>query len=247
MLTEKRYELILKLLDEQNSVTVAEIKEKLKISESTIRRDLNALDKAGKLNKVFGGAVAIEAGITTAEPSVAQKKGVNKEEKQLIARYAAALITKDDFVYLDAGTTTGCMIDFITEKSATYVTNAVSHAQKLAAAGFRVYLIGGELKPTTEAVVGNQAILSLETLHFSKAFFGTNGVSLKAGFSTPDYEEAMVKKTAIGQAKKAYILADYSKFGNISSVTFEEFAKAQIITDRKPPEAFLRSKNISVA
>ena len=55
MLTEKRYELILKLLDEQNSVTVAEIKEKLKISESTIRRDLNALDKAGKLNKVFGG------------------------------------------------------------------------------------------------------------------------------------------------------------------------------------------------
>ena len=62
MLTEKRYELILKLLDEQNSVTVAEIKEKLKISESTIRRDLNALDKAGKLNKVFGGAVAIEAG-----------------------------------------------------------------------------------------------------------------------------------------------------------------------------------------
>ena len=239
MLTEKRYELILKLLDEQNSVTVAEIKEKLKISESTIRRDLNALDKAGKLNKVFGGAVAIEA--------VAQKKGVNKEEKQLIARYAAALITKDDFVYLDAGTTTGCMIDFITEKSATYVTNAVSHAQKLAAAGFRVYLIGGELKPTTEAVVGNQAILSLETLHFSKAFFGTNGVSLKAGFSTPDYEEAMVKKTAIGQAKKAYILADYSKFGNISSVTFEEFAKAQIITDRKPPEAFLRSKNIIVA
>ena len=217
MLTEKRYELILKLLDEQNSVTVAEIKEKLKISESTIRRDLNALDKAGKLNKVFGGAVA------------------------------AALITKDDFVYLDAGTTTGCMIDFITEKSATYVTNAVSHAQKLAAAGFRVYLIGGELKPTTEAVVGNQAILSLETLHFSKAFFGTNGVSLKAGFSTPDYEEAMVKKTAIGQAKKAYILADYSKFGNISSVTFEEFAKAQIITDRKPPEAFLRSKNITVA
>ena len=59
MLTEKRYELILKLLDEQNSVTVAEIKEKLKISESTIRRDLNALDRAGKLNKVFGGAVAI--------------------------------------------------------------------------------------------------------------------------------------------------------------------------------------------
>ncbi len=247
MLTEKRYELILKLLEEQNSVTVAEIKEKLKISESTIRRDLNALDKAGKLNKVFGGAVAIEAGFTTSEPPVSQRAGVNREEKQLIARYAASLIAKDDFVYLDAGTTTGCMIDFITERSATFVTNAVSHAQKLAAAGFHVYLIGGELKPTTEAVIGNQAILSLEVLHFSKAFFGTNGVSMKAGFSTPDYEEAMVKKTAVGQAKKAYILADYSKFGNISSVTFSEFSKAQVITDRRPPEAFLRCKNIIVA
>lgn len=84
MLTEKRYELILKLLDEQNSVTVAEIKEKLKISESTIRRDLNALDRAGKLNKVFGGAVAIEAGITTAEPSVAQKKVSTKKKNSLL-------------------------------------------------------------------------------------------------------------------------------------------------------------------
>lgn len=244
MLTEKRHELILKLLDEQNSVTVAEIKERLKISESTIRRDLNALDKAGKLNKVFGGAVAIESGFTTSEPSVAQKASVNREEKLMIARYAASLIAKDDVIYLDAGTTTGCMIDFITERSAIFVTNAVSHAQRLAASGFRVYLIGGELKARTEAVIGNQALLSLEQLHFSKAFFGTNGVSIKAGFSTPDYEEAMVKKTAVGQSKKPYILADYSKFGNVSSVTFWDFAKAQVITDRKPPEAFLRCKNI---
>lgn len=65
------------------------------------------------------------------------------------------------------------MIDFIKEKSATFVTNAVSHAQRLAAQGYRVYLIGGELKGTTEAVVGNQAILSLQKLHFSKAFLGT--------------------------------------------------------------------------
>ena len=247
MLTEQRHRLLLELVNEKKSITVTEAKEVLNASESTIRRDIIALHNAGKLTKVFGGAVALEEDVITEEPSVEQRVEQNKEEKYMIAEYAASLVEQGDFVYIDAGTTTGCMIDFITEKSATYVTNAVSHAQKLAAAGFRVYLIGGELKPTTEAVVGNQAILSLETLHFSKAFFGTNGVSLKAGFSTPDYEEAMVKKTAIGQAKKAYILADYSKFGNISSVTFEEFAKAQIITDRKPPEAFLRSKNITVA
>lgn len=190
MLTEKRYEVILNLLNEKNSVTVTEIKELLGISESTIRRDLAALDKAGKLIKVFGGAVAADGGFTTAEPSVAQKAEINKDEKTAIARYAASLIERDDFVYLDAGTTTGQMIDFIKEKSATFVTNAVSHAQRLAAQGYRVYLIGGELKGTTEAVVGNQAILSLQKLHFSKAFLGTNGVGLKAGFSTPDYSEA---------------------------------------------------------
>ena len=81
MLTEKRYEVILKCLNEKNSITVTELKELLGISESTIRRDLTALDKAGKLVKVFGGAVAVDSGFTTVEPSVAQKSGVNKEEK----------------------------------------------------------------------------------------------------------------------------------------------------------------------
>ena len=79
MLTEKRYEEILKLLDEKKSITVTEIKEMLNTSESTIRRDLTALDRAGKLVKVFGGAVSADAAFTAAEPSVAQKVGVNKE------------------------------------------------------------------------------------------------------------------------------------------------------------------------
>ena len=218
MLTEKRYEVILNLLNEKNSVTVTEIKELLGISESTIRR----------------------------EPSVAQKAEINKDEKTAIARYAASLIERDDFVYLDAGTTTGQMIDFIKEKSATFVTNAVSHAQRLAAQGYRVYLIGGELKGTTEAVVGNQAILSLQKLHFSKAFLGTNGVGLKAGFSTPDYSEALVKQTAVEQARQVFVLADYSKFGNVSSVTFASLERGVILTDRRPPESFGAVKNIKI-
>lgn len=246
MLTEKRYEVILKLLEEKKSITVTEIKDLLDISESTIRRDLTALDRAGKLVKVFGGAVANDASFITSEPSVEQKSGVSREEKQRIARYAASLIMPEDFVYLDAGTTTGHMIDFITERSATFVTNAVSHAQRLAASGFKVILIGGELKGTTEAVVGNQAILSIQNLHFSKGFFGTNGVSIKAGFSTPDYNEALVKKTALTHSARAYVLADYTKFGNVSSVTFGDFPTADILTDRRPPEKFTDCGNILV-
>ena len=149
MLTEQRYEMILNLLEENKSVTVTQIKELLHISESTARRDITALHQAGKLIKVFGGAVALEGEVISREPTVQQKENVNKEQKIRIAKYAASLIEPDDFVFIDAGTTTAYMIDYITQRNATYVTNAVLHARRLAAAGFRVFLTCGELKGST--------------------------------------------------------------------------------------------------
>lgn len=172
MLTEKRHEIILQMLKEKNSISVTEIKEMTGGSDSTIRRDLTTLDKAGKLSKVFGGAVSIENAYTVTELSVAQKQEVKQAEKRQIARYAAQLIKKDDFIYLDAGTTTGYMIEYLTEKNVTFVTNAVDHAKRLAIEGFKVLLIGGELKGTTEAIVGSQAVLSLQKYHFTKGFLG---------------------------------------------------------------------------
>ena len=234
MLTEQRYELILELLKQKKSVTVSEVKELLHTSESTVRRDITALHNAGKLVKVFGGAVAAENTFTPQEPTVAQKIAVNKEEKRLIARYAASLIETDDFVYLDAGTTTGYMLDYLIGKKATFVTNAVAHAQQLAAYGIKVFLVGGELKSSTEAVVGNQAMEVLYQYHFTKGFFGTNGITKKAGFTTPDANEALIKKTALGQCRKGYILSDASKFDYVSSVTFAALRDAVILTDKKP-------------
>ena len=90
--------------------------------------------------------MACDRTVITHEPTVEQKAEVNVEAKQLVAAKAAALIQPEDFIYLDAGTTTACMLSYLTEKSATFVTNAVAHAKTLAAAGFRVYLVGGELK-----------------------------------------------------------------------------------------------------
>ena len=125
MLTEQRFDIILKLLEEKKSVTVTELRELLDASESTVRRDITALDKAGKLTKVFGGAVALNHKVTAYEPTVAQKSELNKEEKKKIAKYAASLITPDDFVYLDAGTTTGLMLEYLAGIRAAFVTNAV--------------------------------------------------------------------------------------------------------------------------
>ena len=112
---------------------------------------------------------------------MAEKKELHRKEKVLIARQAASIIDDSDFVYIDAGTTTGCMLEFLTETKAVFVTNAVEHARKLAAQGNKVFLVGGELKGSTEAVIGSQAIEMLMRYHFTKGFFGTNGITRTPG------------------------------------------------------------------
>ena len=161
------------------------------------------------------------------------EKAFTAEEKKKIAMYAARLVVPNDFIYIDAGTTTEYLIDYLEEKNATYVTNAVTHARKLAIAGFKVILIGGELKGLTEAVVGNQAIITIDRMNFNKGFFGTNGITEKSGFTTPDINEALVKETAFNHCHFKYILADSSKFGETSAVTFGNIGEATILTDKK--------------
>ena len=135
------------------------------------------------------------------------------------------------------------MLEYLEDAKATFVTNAVSHAQTLAKMGIRVYLVGGELKSSTEAVIGSQAMQMIQMYHFTKGFFGTNGITKREGFTTPDTNEAIVKSTAMKQCKDAYILADESKFGQVSSVTFGEFRDAKILTE-KIPEEYQESRNV---
>lgn len=246
MLSEQRQEIILKLLKEKGSITVSELKDILNSSEATIRRDLNFLDEEKKLVKVFGGAVSNNFTFLSAEPSVSQKKTINTDEKKRIAEYAASLIEPDDFVYIDAGTTTEYMLGFIKERKAVYVTNAVSHAKRLASDGFRVELIGGELKGITEAVVGARAVLTLANMNFNKGFFGTNGVSEQRGFTTPDVGEAAVKEVAFKNCFKRYVLADSKKIGNISSVKFGDISDAYIITEALPDDKYREMENFIV-
>ena len=227
MLAEERFARILSILEESGSVTVAELMERLDASESTIRRDLNNLDARGQLIKVHGGAMMKDAAsYRTQDDDVQLRKERNVEQKVVIARYAAHLISDYDVVYLDAGTTTELMIDPMLN------TNAIGHARKLAALGCTVYLLGGEFKGTTDAIVGEEAVLSIAKYNFTKGFFGTNGVTVEQGFTTPEVKEALIKRRALAQTKDAYILADASKFGEISTVTFGDFADATVLTDQ---------------
>ena len=168
MLTEERFTRILSILESMGSVTVQQLMTELDASESTIRRDLNTLDANGQLIKVHGGAILKNTAYSTEDDEVMQRRERNKGAKEKIAQYAAGLIGPGDFVYIDAGTTTDLMIDFITARQAVFVTNAITHAKKLAQKGCTVYILGGEFKAITEAIVGEEAVSSVEKYNFTK-------------------------------------------------------------------------------
>lgn len=244
MLQDERFERILVKLRKSGSVKVTSLAKELNISESTIRRDINELDSQGMLKKVFGGAVAIKSDITFGETDVAQRILKNVEEKDRIARYAASLVQDDDFVYIDAGTTTERMIDYLEKKNVTYVTNGITHAKKLIQKGFSAYMIGGLLRPSTEAVVGEEAVETVQKYNFTKCFMGTNGIDMEMGFTTPDISEAAIKRVVMKRAYRTYILADHTKFGVITPVSFAELNDAYIITDRIDEKQYCKNTQI---
>lgn len=244
MLTEERFAKILSILEHMGSVTVQQLMTELDASESTVRRDLNTLDANGQLVKVHGGAILKNTVYSTIDDEVVHRKEQNREAKDKIARYAAGLITAEDFVYIDAGTTTERMIDYIANRQAVFVTNAIGHAKKLAEHGCKVYILGGEFKAVTEAIVGEEAVFTLDKYNFTKGFWGANGVSLQKGFSTPELKEAMVKRKSMENCRDCYILADESKFSQISSVTFAPFEKAIVITTELKQEIYKDCSNI---
>lgn len=240
MLTQERYQSIISILNERQAVTVAELSQMLDTSESTIRRDLNALDELGKIHKVFGGATAVAQNEGLVEEHVSTREGMMRDEKTAIAKYCANLVNNADFVFIDAGTTTSRLIDFLDNTEATYVTNGIVHARKLIQRGFKAYIIGGKVKPVTEAVVGAEGIANLKKMNFSKAFMGTNGIDLHTGYTTPDSEEAMIKEAVIKHSYMSFVIADHTKFRRVFPVTFSPLKKCCIITDEAPNAQFAK-------
>lgn len=231
MITEERHKLILKELKRKGSLNVLELVQITNASESTVRRDLLELDHQGLLKRVHGGAVPIERASLAREDPISERQLLNSLEKELIGKYASRLIEKNDTVYIDAGSTTLKMIDYLIEKDVTYVTNGLLQAQMLAQKGFKVICLGGEIRSITGACVGSATYQELSRYHFNKAFFGTNGIDIEHGFTTPDNEEAMIKETAFNHCEMNYVLCDHSKFNKLSPVYFADLNEAIIICD----------------
>lgn len=234
MIAEERLARIARMVEARGAVSVPELMDALDASESTIRRDLLKLDRMGKLNKVHGGATRTSGEYVVSDQSFAGRQALHMSEKRAIAAYAATLISPDDFVFIDGGTTTECLVEAITQTSATYLTNSLPHAQRLLAKGCRTLLPGGEVKPVTEVLVGAETVNAIRRYHFTVGFWGTNGAGLETGFTTPEFSEAAVKQISLEHTVRRYVLADSSKFSKISLITFAEFDDAIVITDCLP-------------
>lgn len=238
VLSEERFSCILSILEEKHTVSVQELSAQLSTSESTIRRDLVKLDQQGKLRKLHGGAASLTPLYSTKDDSLTVRLGRNIEEKQRIAQYAASLVVPGDFIYIDAGTTTELIGKYLTAHNIGIVTNSTIIAHSLTRAGYPVTMVGGEIKPLTEALVGPIAISNLAPFNFTKGFFGTNGIHPKHGYTTPEMNEASMKTHAMAQCRERYVLADTSKFNIVSPVTFGELSAAAIITGSLPDPVF---------
>ncbi|MFY1067729.1 DeoR/GlpR family DNA-binding transcription regulator [Enterococcus sp. AD013-P3] len=231
MLTEERQQKILQLIQEKNIVKLQELTQKLDASESTIRRDLQDLEDQHLLERIHGGAKKIQRFML--EPDMQQKATEHTAEKRAIAAYAAALIHKDDVIYLDAGSTTLEIINYLPQNlHIKVVTNSVQHAARLIDRNIETIILGGSIKLSTQATFGYTAIQQLAPFRFTKAFIGTNGVELNAGLTTPDPEEALLKKAACQQSELAILLADSSKFEQITFTKFASLKDVVIVTDR---------------
>ncbi|ELK48001.1 DeoR/GlpR family DNA-binding transcription regulator [Halobacillus sp. ACCC02827] len=229
MLTPDRHQLILKAVKNNHTAKIQQLVDATGASESTIRRDLDHLEKEGLLRRVHGGA-SLKSSANT-EPTMREKATKFHKEKTHIAKFAASLVQDGDCIFLDAGSTTFEMIPYLKQNDITVVTNGLSHLDALNDHQIATYVLGGRVKHRTGAVIGAGALDNLKQYRFDICFMGANGVTLEDGFTTPDPEEAVIKQTTIRFSRKRYVLIDHSKFGEVSFTKISDLSDAEIVTD----------------
>ncbi|MCR5505743.1 MAG: DeoR/GlpR family DNA-binding transcription regulator [Bacilli bacterium] len=239
MLKEARLSLILQAVNERNYVSLHDLMALTDSSESTIRADLIALAKEGKIIRLRGGAQAISGEVVSYELSNEIKMDIEYDAKRKIGQHAASLIKDRATIFIDAGTTTIHILDYINAKDIYIVTNSLSIAKKAKINGYKVTVTGGDIKLSTDAFVGSLAQEIISHFTFDVGFFGCNGVDITNGVTTPEVEEALIKQAAMNRCKRVFILADSTKFGIKTAITFHPFIGSEFITDKITNNKFL--------
>ncbi|GAA2913234.1 DeoR/GlpR family DNA-binding transcription regulator [Streptomyces thioluteus] len=214
MYAPERQQEILRLARAGGRVDVLSLADAFQVTAETVRRDLKALDRAGLLRRVHGGAIS--AGRLDFEPDLAEREATAANEKDAIARAALAeLPDGDGSVILDAGSTVARLAAHLPlESGLTVVTHALPVAARLADhPGIALHLVGGRVRHRTRAAVDAWALRAYAEIAADVAFVATSGFSPDGGLTTPDLAEAAVKRATIASARRVVLLADSAKYG----------------------------------
>lgn len=233
MTTFERRQRTLDILRERSGIRVTQLAELLGVSEGTIRNDLNALEEAGQLTRVRGGAV-VKSDHQTRSPAFADRAQLHAEAKRWIARRAVDMIEDGDSLLLDASSTVFYTAPLLQDlRNLTVVTNGIEVGLTLAQnPSHTVILVGGIIRPDGTSVVGHLGEKILEDLHIKTAFVSCSGFSLEAGLTEVDIQEVQVKKQMIRCAERVVALIDSSKFGKVNLTSFASLEQVtHILTD----------------
>ncbi|MET9642136.1 DeoR/GlpR family DNA-binding transcription regulator [Streptomyces syringium] len=232
MYAPERQQEILRLARESGRVDVLSLAEEFQVTSETVRRDLKALDRAGLLRRVHGGAIPV--GRLDFEPDLAERESTAADEKDAIARAALAELPAGGSVIIDAGTTAARLAGLLPlECELTVVTHALPVAARLADhPGISLHLVGGRVRHRTRAAVDAWALRAYAEINADVVFLATNGFSVDDGLTTPDLAEAAVKRATVGAARRVVLLADSGKFGRRHFARFGDLADVDVlITD----------------
>ncbi|AIQ60495.1 DeoR/GlpR family DNA-binding transcription regulator [Paenibacillus borealis] len=224
---EERRHTILSQLDLEGKVQVHFLAERFAVTTETIRRDLDRLEKEGRLRKVYGGAVRIRSGNN--EPTFMKRSQMNLPDKQAIGRLAASLIQDGETVILDNGTTTLEIMRQLKDRAhVTVITNSVP-VLNCALEQFqgKIIFAGGEVNADYQAAVGITAHELLSQFKVNKAFISAGGLSLSEGITDYHLEEALISRKMMERAEESILVADHSKFG---VTTFAQIAPMEHIS-----------------
>jgi DeoR family transcriptional regulator, fructose operon transcriptional repressor len=214
-LPAERHRRIQELLRERQVVRVSTLSDLMGVSEVTIRRDLEGLERRGLLERTHGGAVLTQR--MRSEPAYVDAVASNPEEKRRIGRTAAALIEPGDAVYLNGGTTTLQVFRHLVAPGVKVMTNHVGIALEAADRDVELLLLGGHYRAPSNSVVGPFATDALRRTYANKAFIGVEGVSLRSGLTTPNAAEAEIARVMIEQTRGTVsVVADHGKIGTVA-------------------------------
>ncbi len=238
-MNHERRSKIIEFINQKNTVTNVELMEIFNISIETVRRDLNYLEKAGLIEKVYGGA--IKKNYLKVEPKYIRREKENLNEKQAIAIETEKLISQNDSVFFDLGTTVFLVAERLeTGKNINSFTNSLRTAIELSDKGVNVVLPGGELRNGEYSISGSIAENNMKNFNVDKAIIGVGGID-ENGVTDFIIKEASIRSQIIKNAQTVIAVADYSKFGVRAICNICDISEIDIlVTDDKAPKEFIK-------